>query len=293
MKNLNLTLSVAMIAAGTVSAYGQSFAYTQNSGDVILAVRDDAAKLNDVVIDLGPISAFQTGGAFADLTKNNLVTINGNSQLSVASALQGVYGSTLPSNLDVNLFATKRENNVPNTGITGTGSPKASSSIFVIAGRTGSNAGGSQGTESAYATQSKAANGATAGTINNIGGNAASSSSGNPLNSKTGFVSIDPTSTLSYTQTYNFGGVFQANYANTELTTVSGKSTIADFFYSPASVGTPYLTSAIYLGNFTLTSKGQLFYVPVGSSVPEPREYALVGGLGLVAFAAWRRRSSK
>lgn len=296
MKNLNLTLSVAVVAASAASAYGQSFSYTaptyaSPTGDVMLAIRDDAGVKNDVVINLGPITAFKSGGSFANLSINNLVSIKGNSGLSVASALQSVYGSTIPGNLDLNLFAVTVENNVPDTGYTGPGSTKASRSVYTISARTGSNAGGSQGTEDAPDTLSKASNGTAANTINTIGTSATSAASAPGANTKTGFVSIDPTLSLSYTQNLP---LFVQNYGNTEVTTVSGKSTIVDFFYSPANnpgVGT--FTSAAYLGNFTLTSKGQLFYVPVGSAVPEPREYALVAGLGLVAFAAWSRRSSK
>ena len=48
-----------------------------------------------------------------------------------------------------------------------------------------------------------------------------------------------------------------------------------------------------YLGFFTLDTHANLYFTPAGSVVPEPRTYAIAGGLGLLAFAAWRRRATK
>jgi MYXO-CTERM domain-containing protein len=293
MKNLNLVLSVAAVAASAVSAYAQSFSYSNNSGDVILAVRDDSGAKNDVLLDLGSVSQFLSGGTYAGLTSPNEIVnpkgyVAGAQGISIQAALQGVYGSTLPSSLDVNLFATARKQiNSGGTGLV----TSSTSSAFLIAGRTGS-VNGAVGTEdlSNYALMSGNANANLAANINGIGHGGAIS----PSSRKYGYVSMAPSLNSSYTTTYfqgtpnAFGGTFPAN---TEVQTVTGNSTVADFFYLPASGGS--VTDPQYLGNFTLSSNGRVVYVAVGSAVPEPQSYALVGGLGLVAFAAWRRRSSK
>ncbi len=46
------------------------------------------------------------------------------------------------------------------------------------------------------------------------------------------------------------------------------------------------------VGTYTSTSNGtSADFTMTFTAVPEPHEYALVSGIGLVGFAMWRRRS--
>lgn len=294
MKNQQIALVAVATFSLVTAASAQVFSYS--SGDVIVAFRQDTGATKDVEFNLGPVSGL-TGLSAG----THVIRTAGTGGANISASLRAAYGSS-PTGLDVAAFAS---------------GPTATSSgiLYLSSTRTDAITPSTSATAGANTTiwtrNTKVAQNQSVTVIGNIGGKAASYSS-DPLNSPvtgTGFVQIPSSDPSSYTSlsikngqtgrlnaTFGQGSIETANFdyvsSGGSFDVGPSKEINFDFFYLTPKVG---ITGGQgdYLGFFTLDNHANLYFTPAGSVVPEPSQYAGAVGLGLVAFAAWRRRSSK
>lgn len=273
MKNLSFVASALALAVSATSAYAQVFSYADQN--VLFAIRQDSSPTKDLIFNLGPITQFQAGGAYSGLTEHNLTA----GATDIGGIFRATYGGSVPSGLDVGIYATKFN------GLASTGK----GNLWLSRTRVGA-VGPAAGSEAVLAGSGQATQGLYSGTVARIGNNGVNAANTGPLATAPGFVAIAASDTYSFTNVRNDQnnwnlptgqGGFQ------ESLTTSGTPLVMDFFFTKAN------TAASYLGYFTLKPNGALSFTPIGATVPEPQEYAAICGLGLAAFALWRRSSSK
>lgn len=277
--------------AAAVSAFALAFTasaqlnYADN--DVILAFRQTSLPTTDLVIDIGSVDSLVSlaprTSPYSISTTSTLASSPGGS--SISSTLLGTYGvgGSLPSGIAVTAIANDYNGSAAASGY-------IINSLFLSKTRTTDITGlpSKVAGSAAYQTGDDNTQGLISSTIDGFANNV-----GTTFQSQgTSYVKVAPSSSYSYSyhRNNNYYGTFYEN--NETVTTGSGKISF-DFYFLPSSpVGSPS-QMATYLGFFSLDSQAHLTFVPAGSVVPEPREYAIVGSLGLVGFAIWRRRASK
>ena len=280
MKNLNLTIAAFALAGGAYQAAAQVFTYADN--DVIIAIRQDASAVTDVLLDLGPVSNFKSLSLGTHFIPDTGSVSGQSGGYTIANGIRAAYGNTLPSGLDVAAIGSQ----------TGT-----STILYLSKTRTDSTAvdptkSGIAGS-TAWRRAAKTVQAPSTGVINTVG-TLAFSASGTGVTTGNGFVALPANAVQSYTVNAGTQGNLNNTYGqgNIESQTKAGSNLYIDFYQmnfqntNPKGDGT-------YLGFFTLDTHANLYFTPAGSVVPEPRTYAIAGGLGLLAFAAWRRRATK
>lgn len=283
MKSENLVLAVAVATAVTSGAFAQVFNYSDT--DLLLAVRQDSNPNTDLVIDLGPVSnlsSIPTSITSAyQITRTTTLSGN-NTGDTISSALHQAYGTSL-SGLDFSLLSTDGLGNgnlylsrLRTTATFGPASAIKGSTAWV------------RGTGTSQNTPvSKIVNLGNAAATQNSNG----TSVADGVTAGNGWVSFPSSIEASYTKatTTTTGGL--KSYVSSGLEgKYNGSSVSLDFYSVQAKSGA---NPSVYLGFFTLDSAAHLSFVPAGAVVPETQNYAAVAGLGLIAFAAWRRRSAK
>ncbi len=283
MKNQNLVVAIAAAAALTSGAFAQVFNYSP--GDLLVGIRQDSNPTTDLVIDLGPES--NLANVSSSITSPYQITLTttlagSSTGDSIQSAIHSTFGAS-PSGLDISVLAA---------GSNGSGN------LFLSAVRSTATTGsaGAVSGSTAWVRNSSTTQNNPVLKINNLGNtakfqNGIGTSVSAGIVAGNGWVSF-PASTISgYTDTANSSAITPYVNNGLEASYSAGSPVSLDFYSVPKKVGSS--TASTYLGFFTLDGSAHLSYVPAGAVVPEPQSYAAVAGLGLVAFAAWRRRSSK
>ncbi len=278
-----MTAGLGLAAA----AQAQVFSYTDLN--LILVVRDDAGVKNDLEFNLGSVNnltglAATTSGQLGYVLKTTDAITGGSSGVNIANQIRSVYGNTLPSGLDITVFASSTATSGANK-----------KALWLSATRTGDVSGVSGSTP--WQADVSTAQGPVAGNIKTIAQGATAYTTAGAANPtiKTTFASIPASSSSSYTTLSAKNGTvgqFAQTFGggNVETTSKGGLPSNLDFYsLNPSNVG----NDGVYLGFFTLDKSANLYFTPAGSVVPEPRSYALMGALGLVGFGLWRRRASK
>jgi hypothetical protein len=280
MKNLSLTIAAVAVAGVAVQATAQVFTYADN--DVIIAIRQDSSALTDVLIDLGPVSNF-TSLSLGTHVIRNTGTISGQADgYNIANGIRAAYGNTLPAGLDVTAIGSDFSgDNTLFLSRTRNGATAVDTTLSGIAGST------------PWKRANKTVQANPAGVINTVG-SLAFATSGTGVVSGNGFVALPADAVQSYTVNAGTAGNLNNTFGqgNIESQTKAGSVLYFDFYQMNFQNTNPK-GNGTYLGFFTLDTHANLYFTPAGSAVPEPRTYAIAGGLGLLAFAAWRRRSSK
>jgi hypothetical protein len=268
--------SLLALAAGATQA--QVFTYS-NTSDALLTFRQSGtgSSANDLVVNLGSVSQFRTfsGTTFEVFSGSGLATAFngtagfGNLQVSVVSAIRSA-ALGLPAQT---LFLT-RERTALNTQ-TAPWTTRTSSSQGTIGGNIES-IGNASVTLGSSTPSSVLANGvievpdsASGSPTGRIG---SGNTGGGPLGNLRG--------------TFASTGVSGASVEFTTPVGFTGVQTVrADFYELRPAASLNAGVPATYLGYFELSGNGSVSF----TAVPEPSEYAALGGAGLVAFALWRR----
>ena len=269
--------SLLALAAGATQA--QVFTYN-NASDTLLTFRQSGtgSSANDLIVNLGSVAQFRTqsgttfqvyNGAGLSSTFSGAAGL-GNLQFSVLSAVR--VSSTL--GLPVQTLFLTRERSDLNTQ------------------------------SDPWTTRTSTSQGTTGAQISSIGSGAVSLGSGTPASVlANGVIQVADTQTFSPNGRVGAGntgggalGNLRSTFASTgvsgasvEATTpvgFTGLQTIrADFYELQPAATLNSGAAATYLGYFQLSGNGSVSF----TAVPEPSEYAALGGAGLVAFALWRR----
>jgi len=268
--------SLLALAAGATQA--QVFTYN-NGTDTLLTFRQSGSgsSANDLVVNLGSVSQFRT------MTGTTFEVFSGS---ALATAFNGSAGF---GNLQMSVV----------TGLSSTALGLPTSTLFLTRERTDANT-----QTEPWTTRSSGQQGLTRGQIGSLGLGLASLASGTPSSVlANGVIQVADTATYSpqlRVGSGSGGGGTLGNLRNTfSSTRVSGASveattpvgftglqTIrADFYELQPAANINSGAAATYLGYFQLSGNGSVSF----TAVPEPSEYAALGGAGLVAFALWRR----
>jgi hypothetical protein len=251
-----LTKSIVLFAALAMASQ-VARAQNPNSGDLVLGFTSTAtADVNDYIVDLGSLSTLVANGVTDLSSFVNLSTLNSTISSVSARSVGAIYGAPL--------------------GVTGD-----TAALTVL--RTGNNASGSQGTESAPGTP---------GSGNLV------SSAGNQM---TSILLGTPVKTSGNSMTFA-GGVNNANSFSQDL----GTSCLASFTTStisldlfettrlaPSGRNTP-ASPFSYVGTLNIDVTGPnavVDFVAAGTSVPEPASFGLLAGAGLLIVSLRRKLS--
>lgn len=277
MNSINKTMMVAaaiaaVFSAGAVQASAASFTY--NDGDLLLNFRAKAGTsygANNLTIDIGAASTYETATAVIPLTQFNASDLNlvnntaGNYSSFSFSAVGTLFGG------DKTVYSTRTRN-----------SASVNYNDTSLSGSTAWNARSSSGMSS------------TSSQIDTIANNALAF--GTPLPGASTGISIADGSANGYhsyvrqnasIDTGNLNGKWQGEI---ETSTGTGFSTFvrADLYRNSPS------TAGAYLGYFQFNADGSAFFSPQNlAAVPEPATYGIVAGLGLVALSLRNRASRK
>jgi hypothetical protein len=240
-----------------ISFTHSGFAAVPNS-DLILGIRDTTGSSpNDLVIDLGSVTAFQAGGSFAT---GSLTSV-----LDLSSAINTVFGSN-SANLAWGIVGT---NGKYPSARTLWGTQVANSSLL----------DGNSSALNVLPVKTATTQSMGAAAITTVYG-LTTAGFGTPT-----VISVsDPSSWTEqgFTAATAFGSIVFGESFQFENSTIG--NTASDLYQWTPSNKTPK-PAAVYLGTFSINSSGILCY-----SIPEPSTYALIIGAAGLGLAVLRRR---
>jgi hypothetical protein len=256
MKKNKILLGV--MAAAALCGMDAMAQISYQNGDLLAGFRKGGSP--DVILDLGSISLYQQFGATPGYPAGFQVNAN------LSTALQNTFGTL--STMQWSIFGV----NDGGTALTG-----QSDANTVWSSKRRNNAGIQS--SAPFGNPSSDSQALAVGDIKAIGNNTGSGSTGvNDL--APGIVSVDAT-VANYTPDMGspYNGDFEGTYSyNIERT---GTGVLDLYEVNPNSPGQ-------YLGNFSLSSGGDLTFNPV----PEPSTWAMLG-TGLLTLVAIRRNRNK
>ena len=275
MNAINKTMLVAAAIAavfGAVEASAASFTYTD--GDLLLNFRAKAGTsygANNLTIDIGQASTYETATAVVPLTQFNTTDLNlvNNTAGDYSSFSFSALGTLFNGNKTVYSTRTRSAGSVNYNDTSLSGS-------------------------TAWTSSSQAGLGATSSQIDTIAQNALTF--GTALPGASAGISIADGSANGYhsyvrksasDDTGNLNGKWKGEV---ETSTGTGFSTFvrADLYKNAPGV------AGSYLGYFQFNADGSAFFSPQNlAAVPEPATYGIVAGLGLVALSLRNRASRK
>jgi hypothetical protein len=248
------TLVMGLVTFATLCGMNVTGQINYQNGDMVAGFRDSSSPNTDLILDLGSISLFQQTGA---------TTFNVNANLS--SALVGTFGSDL-SGLSWSVFGYNGNNTIYNT------LARFNPGVQTLVPQVG-------GTINAQ--------GLVANDIDTISGLTTPAAWPGIANLFNNIITV-PVAAGGYTTLMahglsngDFGGDWTYNIENT------GPG-VSDLYQSDPKVNSFDSKPALYLGNFSLDSLGNLTFNPV----PEPATWSLIGASMMTLLAVRRFRRS-
>jgi hypothetical protein len=251
MKKNKILLGV--VAAAALCGMEATAQINYQTGDLLAGFRKGGSP--DVILDLGSISLYQQVSGASFQVNANLSTALQNTFGTLSTMQWSIFGvndtgTALTGQSDANtVWSSKRRNNAAIQSSAPFGNPSSDSQALAV------------------------------GDIKGIGNNTGSGSTG-VTDLAPGIVSVDAT-VANYTPDMGspYNGDFEGTYSyNIERT---GTGVLDLYEVNPNSPGQ-------YLGNFSLSSGGDLTFNPV----PEPSTWAMLG-TGLLTLVAIRRNRNK